>query len=167
MGNAGTRRTDRVGFGIAKLFTVGGWGIAILGAGMAAYGAYAADDMTARVGALLPGLAVAVFGIFSVLIAVQTRAALETAEMTREMLVLVRRQTGSLPSRPPAEGPIRQANRDVVAPEPEQPSRPGDGAMSGTSGKAAPIVASRLGPPPKSGAVARKVHPIFTARPPR
>ncbi|SFJ66584.1 hypothetical protein [Jannaschia pohangensis] len=196
------KKTYPAGRSIASLFAKVGWGIVLIGVLLALAGALRgatpgtavpvdAVSIVARIAAMGVGLGVMLFGLFSVMMAAQTRAAMDTADMTREMLGLARKRPAdnARPAAPVAVAeprPIAAAKPDPVAVAEEEPIlddvppmptilRPRPVTLSAT--KAEPVAAPKaepalraepsLGPRPKTEPVPeRKPHPIFSAKPP-
>ncbi len=121
-----------------------GWLVAALGlivAGVGAFGVLASDAplaAAAPLAAMAAGAGVLLIGILGVAAAQHMRATFDTADMTRELLALARLPRTAF-SAPEAPPPLR-------ATAPAAPHRP------------------RLAGPTTGGG---KVHPIFSARPPR
>ncbi len=195
-------KTQPAGRMIARLFAQVGWAIVLLGVALAAVaallgrfpGAEAASDpvsILARVLAALPGIGVALFGLFCVLMAAQTRAVIDSADIAREMLVLARRRPISLLAAIPPLGEVERAPSARVPPlrgnlQGEDGSA-GDAAPARAPAVAAPVAAARSEQAAERTGEARKepraepifatrsrvkpapgkVHPIFSARPPR
>ena len=159
-------RKDRVGRGVATLFAVGGWMIFAVGIGLATLGAVGAEGVAARIVAAAPGLGLGLFGLFSVLVAIQTRAALDTADMTAEMLRLAQKAHHA-PARPVSAGAVPAVEPPARAAAPELPSlsRPASGPVKPVTDP--PVFGPRLTAPTRPAASGPKVHPIFSARPPR
>lgn len=209
-------KTQPAGRMIARLFAKVGWAIVLAGLALAlaaallgrfpgTAGGADAVTMLSRVVATLPGLGLALFGLFSVMMAAQTRAAIDSADIAREMLALARRRPISLLAAVPPLGEsgeerslafsgaaagddaagtdevprhaapprtTRFAAAPTPPPRPEPPAPPPADARKETAGKeirAEPVFAasSRPKPAPGSKPAPGKVHPIFSARPPR
>ena len=161
-------RKDRAGLGVATLFAVGGWMISAVGIGLATLDAVGAEGVAARIVAAAPGLGLGIFGLFSVLVAIQTRAALDTADMTAEMLRLAQKAHHA-PARPVSAGAmpaIEPPARRPAAPELPSLSRAASGPVKPVTDPP-PIFGPRLTAPTRPAASGPKVHPIFSARPPR
>lgn len=125
------KKTNSAGRGIATLFSNVGWGIAavglllaiagfVLGAIPGSGGSVEPVTVTGRLGAAGLGIAVALFGLFSVMMAAQTRAALDTADMTLAMLKVARsgRSAAALTASKDTE-----LAREVPATQGQTPSR--------------------------------------------
>lgn len=153
-------RTGRTGRVAARFVAAIGWAailVGSVGAAAAMLRAPAADaagagtlfDLVPRLAAALPGLGVALLGLVAVMMAAQARAALDTADLTRALLVATRR--GQSPRvAPPAERPAPPPAETAVDDVPPAPPRPR---------LAAPPDRARSGTAPS--------HPIFSARPPK
>ncbi|CTQ49270.1 hypothetical protein [Jannaschia donghaensis] len=189
------KKTNRAGRGIAMLFANVGWGIAAVGFLLAAAGfmlgatpgsvdAPGPITWTGRLVASAPGVGLALFGLFSVLMAAQTRAALDTADIMRAMLLQARRAKPAAPvvrsadpvepavapmpaAPPPAPAPVPASDdvppmppnlRPRVAPVTPQPAQP----PAKPTTRSEPVLKSTS----KSGEGPRP-HPIFSAKPPR
>ncbi|SDY35952.1 hypothetical protein SAMN05444004_101232 [Jannaschia faecimaris] len=193
------KKTNRAGRGIAMFFATVGWGIAAVGLLLAVAGAMlgavpgsggASDPVTItnRLGGAGPGIGIALFGLFSVLMAVQTRAALDTADMTRAMLAAARRGSPVATAAAPAAQPSNSITGKPIIRTPEgvddSPPIPADlrprmdaPVPAASAGAVAPVKSpSRPEPMLKAmprPAVSRKTtdspkpHPIFSAKPPR
>ncbi|WP_179381526.1 hypothetical protein [Jannaschia marina] len=192
------KTTNPTGRGIALIFSNVGWGIAVVGLLLAigglVFGGGGDAPLTGRLAAAGVGVAVMLFGLFSVLMAAQTRAALDTADMTREMLALTRQQSRPARSAAPEVAPT------VAAPRPETtapPARPVETAATSdivddvppmpaglrlravpdtsppkvdTPAVSKPKPKSKVRSEPSVGASPKapavKPHPIFSAKPP-
>lgn len=177
------KRTNRAGRGIALLFANVGWGIAavgvllaiagvLLGATPGSGGIGGPVTLLMRVVAAVPGAGLALFGLFAVLMAAQTRATLDTADMTRALLGLAQ-STGS------AASLVGRRDVDLVkdtavslpvvpAAEEAPAKRPAPRAPLPVTSPA--IVKADHRPEPTMKAASKptpKPHPIFSAKPPR
>ncbi|WP_281826418.1 hypothetical protein [Jannaschia rubra] len=187
------RKTYAAGRGIAVVFSNLGWGIAAVGLLLAAAGfvqgvmpglggSTDAVDLSARIGASMPGLGVAFFGLFSVMMAQQTRAAMDTADMTHRMLEIAARRAADETASAPKPAMSPQAQPEEAMATVEDDDIP---AMPTMARPRSPLAAPRaVSPAPKAEAPTRaepriigpvrpsapagtRPHPIFSARPPR
>lgn len=146
-------RSYGAGRAVVGLAALAGWCAAAVGLVVAAAGALSflgADDRllaVAQLGTLSAGLGLAVLGIVAVAAAQHMRATFDIADMTREMLSLARRRSD------PPEAPAAR-ERPVLPPLT-------GGAKAPARDAAGPTLSAR----PRD--VGAKVHPIFSARPPR
>ena len=139
----------RTGRAVVGAATLAGWLVAVAGtvvAGVGLVSVLRADDAFSampQMAAISAGLGLALWGVVAVALAQSIRANFDTADMTREMLTLARR-------RPPTAAAVMAASppgpTPAVAPRPALDARP------------------TLARPRDGGG---KVHPIFSARPPR
>ncbi|MGC1260755.1 MAG: hypothetical protein WA873_08830 [Jannaschia helgolandensis] len=143
------KKTYPLGRSISVLFSNIGWGLAAIGlllaiAGFAlgatpgSGGATGEVSLTARIAASALGLGIIAFGLMSLLLAVQSRAAMDTADMTREMLMLARRR----PERKALSRP-QAGTADIERDTPDEPvapiRQPGSGAVQDDALKAVPV----------------------------
>lgn len=179
------KKTSRAGRSIALLFANVGWGIAaigvllaiagvLLGATPGSGGTDGPVTLLMRVVAAVPGAGLALFGLFAVLMAAQTRAALDTADITRALLGLAQTKgsASSLVARRDV-GPVR----DLAVPLPvvptveEVPAKDQSPRPRGPVPVTSPaIVKADHRPEPTMKAAPKptpKPHPIFSAKPPR
>ena len=182
---------------IARLFAQVGWAITLVGVLLAVTGgvigavpgtggAEGPVGTIARVAATMPGLGLALFGLFSVMMAAQTRATIDSADIAREMLALARRRPAGVSAAPlpvtaprEAEAPVPveaaaeaeddipdmpAATRPRFAAAPRAEARPEVARpVAKEEGRAEPVFVSA----PKAKPAPGKIHPIFSARPPR
>ncbi|MCK0168625.1 hypothetical protein MWU52_13785 [Jannaschia sp. S6380] len=153
------RKTGRVGRTVAAILAYAGWAVVAVGLLLALAGALtgatpgagapaAGAGPIARVAAAALGAGIALIGLFAVMMAAQTRAALDTADLTRELLSLTRRRQDPRPAAPVVSPkPVPDAAADDVPPMPPSP-RPRLAATEDKPGR-------------------KRVHPIFSARPPK
>jgi len=143
------KKTYPLGRSISVLFSNIGWGLAAiglllaisgfaLGATPGSGGATGEVSLTARIAASALGLGIIAFGLMSLLLAVQSRAAMDTADMTREMLMLARRR----PERKALSRP-QAGTADIERDTPDEPvapiRQPGSGAVQDDALKAVPV----------------------------
>lgn len=180
-------KTDRAGRGIATLFANAGWGIAAIGLLLAVAGAALGSapgtggasgtvDLLGRLTASLPGVGLALLGLFSVLMAAQTRAALDTADMTRALLAAAQ-STGragplAAPSRARDAEPVPPPSVPAAAPRaadpPSVPATPRAPGLSLTAERPGAKAPARPEPTMNAAAAPKpRPHPIFSAKPPR
>ena len=147
-------RSYGTGRAVVRLAAVAGWAVALVGlivAVLAVVQLVGAQDRLGAAGplaALSAGLGTALVGLVSVAAAQHMRATFDIADMTRELLAQARKgRAAGAPAMAASERPVL-------------PSLTAGGGPAGR-GEAAPKLSAK---PRDAGA---KVHPIFSARPPR
>ena len=172
----------RGGRAIAAVVDKLGWLAAIGGLAVAGWSSLGAGggDLALRVLAGVPGLTVTLLGLIAVTVAQLTRAAMDGAEALRELVragrtphpvpdpaardALRAAATRAVPS---AARPVpRAAPEEMPAPEPARSAprlRLSADARPAGAARSAGLAAPSSGPGRDGG----RVHPIFSARPPR
>lgn len=149
------------GRGLVGVVAFAGWVVALVGLAVAVMGLVsllgAADrpGAMAQFTAIAAGLGAALVGLVGVAAAQHMRATFDIADMTREMLVLARRR----PAVPASVQAIVPAASGASA-RPVLPPLTG-GSRAPLRAEAEPAI------PPRPQGAGGKVHPIFSARPPR
>lgn len=184
------KRNYRTGRGILGIVSFIGWIVVAAGALLLALGVIAAVRAGDALGAIpqlsaaAGGLAIVLLGLVGVAAAQHMRASLDVSDMTRALLVLARHRSAGASASPSLNkvGPSMQHANAGPQVEDEVPPMPAhlqsrQTAPSATvpraDTKAEPRAENRAEPQfvasSKSKLVAKpgKVHPIFSARPPR
>ncbi|MEM7491675.1 MAG: hypothetical protein AAF390_21365 [Pseudomonadota bacterium] len=147
----------RGGRAIAAVLDKLGWLAALTGLGLAGYAVATAAgvDPVARIATGLPGTVLAIVGLAAVTIAQLTRVGIDTAVALRELVDLTRK-------RPQADPAARSALREAALHAPPPAADALAPALIAPMSDDAPKLAARR--PVRKDA---KIHPIFSARPPR
>lgn len=156
----------RTGRSVLGLVVLVGWIVALLGVVVLGAGGFAVLrsatplQAVAPLAAMAAGAGAMLVGFIGVASAQHMRATFDIADMTREMLTLARRRPAT-PARPPA--PPAAADPEAAPPMPPRlraRQEEGDASPPTFSAPTRPAVARAKG---GDG----KVHPIFSAKPPR